>query len=303
MMGRDGAGRQKRRRGRADVDSAARRLPAAVAKRLPTAVPASARSTLLAVARARPGDPRLLHAGASGAGDRRHRRRARNKPLDHPPLRDHTFRARLPQAGRLAKVPARAARHRPRHGRLERHRAARARPSPPRRAATREFLHHQSRRARRRRDRVRHRARSYRRGQDKIDLGLASGSRLPAYCTAMGKVLLANLPEGEQSALLASIKPTKRGPNTITSKNALRVELDADTRGRIGGQRPGAGEGASRGRRPGALGVRRGRRRGQPRGAHLDDLAGVARATGSACNCSPRPAASPPGSDIAASTS
>ena len=70
------------------------------------------------------------------------------------------------------------------------------------------------------------RARSYRRGQDKIDLGLASGSRLPAYCTAMGKVLLANLPEQEQTALLASIKLTKRGPNTITSKNALRVELE-----------------------------------------------------------------------------
>jgi IclR family pca regulon transcriptional regulator len=70
------------------------------------------------------------------------------------------------------------------------------------------------------------RARSFRRGQDKIDLGLAQGSRLPAYCTAMGKVLLANLPEREQSELLASMKLTKRGPNTITSKNALRVELE-----------------------------------------------------------------------------
>jgi IclR family transcriptional regulator, pca regulon regulatory protein len=70
------------------------------------------------------------------------------------------------------------------------------------------------------------RARSFRRGQSKIDLGLAPGSRMPAYCTAMGKVLLANLPEREQSELLASMKLTQRGPNTITSKNALRVELE-----------------------------------------------------------------------------
>jgi IclR family transcriptional regulator, pca regulon regulatory protein len=70
------------------------------------------------------------------------------------------------------------------------------------------------------------RARSFRRGQSESDLGLAPGSRLPAYCTAMGKVLLANLPERERSELLASLKLTKRGPNTITSKNALLDELD-----------------------------------------------------------------------------
>ena len=69
-------------------------------------------------------------------------------------------------------------------------------------------------------------ARSFRRAQNEIDLGLAVGSRVPACCTAMGKVLLANLPEREQSELLASIKLTKRGPNAITSKNALRVELE-----------------------------------------------------------------------------
>ncbi len=70
------------------------------------------------------------------------------------------------------------------------------------------------------------RARSFRFGQSESDLGLAPGSRLPVYCTAMGKVLLANLPERERSELLASLKLTKRGPNTITSKNALRDELD-----------------------------------------------------------------------------
>lgn len=70
------------------------------------------------------------------------------------------------------------------------------------------------------------RARSFRRGQNRIDLDLQPGSRLPAYCTAMGKMLLANLPDSEQRDLLAEIKPTKRGPNTIIAKKALRDELE-----------------------------------------------------------------------------
>ncbi len=70
------------------------------------------------------------------------------------------------------------------------------------------------------------RVRSYRRGQGTVDLNLHPGSRLPAYCTAMGKLLLANLPESEQRELIASMKLTKRGPNTITSKKGLREELD-----------------------------------------------------------------------------
>jgi IclR family pca regulon transcriptional regulator len=70
------------------------------------------------------------------------------------------------------------------------------------------------------------RVRSFRRGHGKAELDLHPGSRLPAYCTAMGKLLLANLPEAEQRDLIASIKPSKRGPNTITSKKALREELD-----------------------------------------------------------------------------
>jgi IclR family transcriptional regulator, pca regulon regulatory protein len=70
------------------------------------------------------------------------------------------------------------------------------------------------------------RVRSFRRGQGAVDLNLHPGSRLPAYCTAMGKLLLANLPESEQRELIATMKLTKRGPNTITSKKALREELD-----------------------------------------------------------------------------
>jgi IclR family pca regulon transcriptional regulator len=70
------------------------------------------------------------------------------------------------------------------------------------------------------------RVRSFRRGQNMIDVGIHAGSRLPAYCTATGKLLLANLPEARQRELLTSMKLAKRGPNTITTKKALREELD-----------------------------------------------------------------------------
>lgn len=70
------------------------------------------------------------------------------------------------------------------------------------------------------------RARSFRRWQHKIDLNLRAGSRLPAYCTAMGKVLLASLPEAEQRELIGETELVLRGPNSITSKKALRIELE-----------------------------------------------------------------------------
>lgn len=70
------------------------------------------------------------------------------------------------------------------------------------------------------------RARSFRRGQSKIDLELQPGSRLPAYCTSLGKVLLAHQPEDALRELLASIELVKRGPNSIATKKALRAELE-----------------------------------------------------------------------------
>jgi IclR family pca regulon transcriptional regulator len=70
------------------------------------------------------------------------------------------------------------------------------------------------------------RVRSFRRAGESGSLDLHPGSRLPAYCTAMGKLLLANLPEGEQRELTGQIKLAKRGSNTITSKKALREELE-----------------------------------------------------------------------------
>jgi IclR family pca regulon transcriptional regulator len=70
------------------------------------------------------------------------------------------------------------------------------------------------------------RARSLRRGQNKIDLNLRPGSRLPVYCTSLGKVLLAYLPAEDQYQLLGKLKLTPRGPNSITSKKALLMELE-----------------------------------------------------------------------------
>ncbi len=55
---------------------------------------------------------------------------------------------------------------------------------------------------------------------------LTRGTRLPAYCTAMGKVLLAALAEDDLRSALSETQLIKRGPNTITTKKGLRAALD-----------------------------------------------------------------------------
>ncbi len=69
------------------------------------------------------------------------------------------------------------------------------------------------------------RIRATRRGQRPIELDLSAGSRLPPHCCAMGKLLLAGLPETERRLLIAELTLTQRGPRAITSKNGLRAEL------------------------------------------------------------------------------
>ncbi len=69
------------------------------------------------------------------------------------------------------------------------------------------------------------RLRGWRRGQHAVDLDLGAGARMPAHCTAMGKVLLAYLPEREREGAVGALELTRRGPNSITSKRALRAEL------------------------------------------------------------------------------
>lgn len=56
---------------------------------------------------------------------------------------------------------------------------------------------------------------------------LAIGDRMPAYCSSLGKVLLAALPPSELDALLAKHPLVKRTEHTITDPAALKAELEA----------------------------------------------------------------------------
>ncbi len=63
------------------------------------------------------------------------------------------------------------------------------------------------------------------RGHERMGLNVGVSSRLPAYCTSMGKVLLAHLPDAECRAILRGLTLTKRGPNTIRQKHLLSRDL------------------------------------------------------------------------------
>jgi DNA-binding IclR family transcriptional regulator len=67
--------------------------------------------------------------------------------------------------------------------------------------------------------------RGSRQGQHAVDLEVNVGSRAPLHCTAIGKAMLARLPDAQQNTLIAQMKLSKHAPNTITSKKALRVAL------------------------------------------------------------------------------
>jgi IclR family transcriptional regulator, pca regulon regulatory protein len=68
--------------------------------------------------------------------------------------------------------------------------------------------------------------RGSRQGQYGVDVGIGLGTRLPVHCSAAGKALLARLPEAEQRELIAKLRLAKRGPKSITTKTALRAELE-----------------------------------------------------------------------------
>ncbi len=68
------------------------------------------------------------------------------------------------------------------------------------------------------------RVRANRPGQHEVDLGVLGvrvGWRLPAHCCAMGKLLLAYLPEPDRRERVGCLELTRRGPNTITSGRRL----------------------------------------------------------------------------------
>jgi IclR family pca regulon transcriptional regulator len=69
------------------------------------------------------------------------------------------------------------------------------------------------------------RVRSSGAGFSGIDLNLHIGSRLPAYCTSMGKVLLAYQRPEVLKNLLDRTDLARRGPNTLTAREALIVAL------------------------------------------------------------------------------
>jgi IclR family pca regulon transcriptional regulator len=54
-----------------------------------------------------------------------------------------------------------------------------------------------------------------------MTVDVAVGTRLPAYATAMGRVLLAGLPRDECAALLAASHRVPLTPNTVTDVNEL----------------------------------------------------------------------------------
>lgn len=59
-----------------------------------------------------------------------------------------------------------------------------------------------------------------------MTITLAVGTRLPAYATSMGRVLLSQLPPEELEERLSRIELKKLTPHTITSKKALRKEIE-----------------------------------------------------------------------------
>lgn len=57
-------------------------------------------------------------------------------------------------------------------------------------------------------------------------INLGAGSRLPAHCTSMGRVLLAGLDEPTLSQRLDALTMQAMTPRTITDRAALRAELE-----------------------------------------------------------------------------
>lgn len=65
-----------------------------------------------------------------------------------------------------------------------------------------------------------------RQGQYAVDEGFGLGTRLPVHCTAAGKALLTRLPVAEQQDLIKKLHLMRRTSKTITTKSALRAELE-----------------------------------------------------------------------------
>jgi len=58
-----------------------------------------------------------------------------------------------------------------------------------------------------------------------IRISTRIGARVPAYCTALGKVLLANMPQDNLNGYLSALKLSRFTKATIINKNKLKQEL------------------------------------------------------------------------------
>jgi IclR family transcriptional regulator, pca regulon regulatory protein len=58
-----------------------------------------------------------------------------------------------------------------------------------------------------------------------LSIAISIGTRLPAYCTSMGRVLLAALPQPELEEYLEQVELPARTPHTVTDKSRLREIL------------------------------------------------------------------------------
>lgn len=59
-----------------------------------------------------------------------------------------------------------------------------------------------------------------------MTVAIAVGTRFPAYCTSMGRVLLAAKPDDELDRYLAQVKLEPQTPATVTSTTELRATLE-----------------------------------------------------------------------------
>jgi IclR family transcriptional regulator, pca regulon regulatory protein len=62
-----------------------------------------------------------------------------------------------------------------------------------------------------------------------VNIGIRVGSRLPAYCTSIGRVLLSGLSDKALEQVLSGVKPVAHTPKTIIAKGKLR-EIIRETR-------------------------------------------------------------------------
>ncbi|MET3352909.1 IclR family transcriptional regulator [Xanthobacter autotrophicus] len=63
-----------------------------------------------------------------------------------------------------------------------------------------------------------------------MTIGLSIGSRLPAYCSSMGRTLLAGLPPAELAAYYDRVKIERRTERTVTNMVALKDAIETSRR-------------------------------------------------------------------------